>query len=249
MKRLVGVDGCRGGWLVVEQNYTGRSSVRFAPTAWIAPTIAHVIGDFETVAAAVIDIPIGLLDTNRTGGRTCEQHARKLLAHKSSSIFNSPVRAVLECKDYDEARDVSIASGDIGKSLTKQTWNIVPKIKEVDSYLRSHPEVLVRLSETQSELIFLAMNRVVTGGGSLVSSKKTREGRLERESLLRAVGFETIPTVGDIPGSTRAQCVPDDIIDACASLWTADRFYRRTCEHAGDANERDSCSLPMLMRF
>ena len=43
---------------------------------------------------------------------------------------------------------------EIGKSLAKQTMAIIPKIREVDEFLESHPEYKNRLCESHPELGF-----------------------------------------------------------------------------------------------
>lgn len=69
--KVVGVDGCRGGWLAmcwdVEQGIV---------TPRIHKTLACLIDHYADVETIGIDIPIGLSDT---GTRTCDVEARRVL--------------------------------------------------------------------------------------------------------------------------------------------------------------------------
>ena len=73
------------------------------------PDVAAVLAvpDVEVVA---IDMPIGLSDD---GARACDVAARRLLGRAGSSVFPTPVRAVLATDDYAEARAVSRAATDL----------------------------------------------------------------------------------------------------------------------------------------
>jgi len=61
------------------------------------------------------------------------------------------------------------------RRLSKQTYSIIPKIREVDEYLIKHPEMQGRLSETHPEVCFWALS-----DNAMKFSKKRRAGREER---------------------------------------------------------------------
>ena len=121
MPVVAGLDGCRGGWMMVRLDTTNRQiSVDFAPT-W--QTL-----DFSGLALAAVDMPIGLADR---GPRACDLAARKALSPKrGSSVFPTPCRQTLSAKSYEDA--LSINRRILGRGLTKQSWAIAPKIREVD---------------------------------------------------------------------------------------------------------------------
>lgn len=78
-------------------------------------------------ALLAIDIPIGLLD----GTRACDTAARKLLGQpRGSSVFPSPCRAAIQVASYGDACDANELR--TGRKLSRQTWGIAPKIKQVD---------------------------------------------------------------------------------------------------------------------
>ena len=125
-----GVDGCKAGWFYIA----------FGPGEKIRWGIERKIDALVAKAAPqdriFIDIPIGL-PSNRLG-RVCDAEARnRLHPQRRSSVFSAPVRAVLHhTNNYARANQMSkelTATGALkGKGLNKQTFNILPKIKEVD---------------------------------------------------------------------------------------------------------------------
>jgi predicted RNase H-like nuclease len=158
-----------------------------------------------------VDIPIGLWEK---GDRECDNAARALVGPgRRSSVFPPPPRYALKAKDYDEAKRLSIEAS--GKSLSKQTFAIMGKIREVDEWIT--PRRQKRVYEVHPEVSFWALNGCVL----LNYSKKSPEGREERLRLLRPhfKGIEDL--LKGIDGRTAAA---DDMIDAAAALWTARRI-------------------------
>ncbi len=123
-----------------------------------------------------------------------------------SRVFNAPVSAVLRCATHVEANEVSLAA--LGKKISKQTWNLVPKIGEVDDWLPAAP---CPVYEVHPELSFAAMR-----GAVIAESKKTSEGAALRALTLAEHGIE-VPT--ELPRS-------DDLLDACAVAWSTRRLAR-----------------------
>jgi predicted RNase H-like nuclease len=146
-------------------------------------------------------MPIGLSDT---GSRECDVAARKLLQPHGTRVFPAPPRvAVAHIDDYEAACRTSIAA--TGKSLSKQTWNLLRSIAEVDA-LADDP----RLVECHPELAFALMQ-----GHPVDERKKTPEGRARRLDLLR----RWLPDLGD-------PAYGDDGLDALACAWSAARIAR-----------------------
>jgi predicted RNase H-like nuclease len=142
---VAGVDGTPGGWAVIIMQ-AGRSVIQK-----VAALSSIIDGDtdFDIIA---IDIPIGLLDAYEIGGRACDRAARKFLGKpRRNSIFPAPVRPVLAATLWDDACVRSRASAPHGKALTKQTFAILPKIREVDELLRTRPELREVVREVHPE--------------------------------------------------------------------------------------------------
>jgi predicted RNase H-like nuclease len=128
-------------------------------------------------------------------------------------VFNVPPRAVLEAAPYAAANQLS--KEQYGRGISRQSYALRGKILEVDSIARRDE----RLFEVHPEVTFAAM------AGRTLHYKKTWVGTSERRRLIRLAGIE-IPD--DLGG---AGVVPvDDILDAAAVAWTADRIAQGVAE-------------------
>lgn len=164
-----GLDGCRRGWVLAvvgpaAEPLTVRVHDRFAEAmAAAAEAGARCIG---------ADIPIGL---PADGRRPADGEARRRLGPRRSSVFPTPCRAVLHAEGYGEALVRSRAA--TGKGLSKQAWNLIPKIREVDAWVDPQHEPM--LFEVHPELAFARL-----AGAPLVHAKKTEAGLRARRALL-----------------------------------------------------------------
>ena len=217
--RCAGVDGCRGGWVIAT-----RDGVR------VESSIASVIESFDVVG---IDMPIGL-PVDRS--RAADVEARRYLRPRGSTVFPTPPRACIDAPDYATA--CADARSATGKAISKQAWNIVAKMKEVDTHVG--PEHEQRIAEVHPECSFLAMQRLDSNDARPFESKHTAVGREQRTTVVQ----RTFDTVVRVPPGAQL----DDVLDAYAVLWTAERFARG--DHftlQGPAAERDARGL--LMRI
>jgi predicted RNase H-like nuclease len=128
--KYVGVGGCPDGWLVVEyREATFRGAEQYDDIE--ATRDAH--DDAESV---LIDVPIGLRETENTP-RPCDAVARRVLGSpRSSGVFPTPVRPVLQADSYEAAR--RIREDKTGGSLGAQTWGISTKIRALDEFMLSN---------------------------------------------------------------------------------------------------------------
>ncbi len=117
---------------------------------------------------------------------------------------------MLECTNYDQARQCRLRVE--GMSLTKQSWAIMPKIKEVDGVINPELQKIVR--EGHPEVSFALMN----GGKPLSKSKHTYAGQQDRMKLLQSTFPETALSV------EQYRSWRNDVIDAYSLLWTARRI-------------------------
>ena len=211
MTTIVGADGCRSGWLCVFEEL---------PSRRIGSKIFTEIGDLFAVAPDIellaIDVPIGLTDA---GPRACDVEARALLGPtRGSSVFAAPIRPALHAASYLEACDASFKAQQ--KKLSKQSWAIYPKIRELDDLLRHRGDLRDRVYEVHPEVTF-----AVWKGAPIVEPKKKRPGFTARHDLVnRHFGNQAYETVRMRYG--RKNVANDDILDAFAALWTAERILR-----------------------
>jgi predicted RNase H-like nuclease len=181
--------------------------------------------DDGTLAAAAIDIPIGLAPL---GPRRADVEARRRLGPRRSSVFPAPVRAVLAASTYEEACALSRAAS--GKAISKQLFNILPKIREVDQLVT--PLRQRHLFEMCPEL-----SLAVLDGAPMAYAKTTAAGRAERMRALSSVfgPAELERHVRPAPPGAKA----DDVLDAFAGAWTARRCAAAAhLQLGGDLDER-----------
>jgi len=229
----VGVDGCRAGWLAFsfDADGTGQHGVYRS-----IAELAQAMGEANIL---LIDMPIGLPSVQR---RACDSEARRLLGrNRASSIFPVPCREALAASDYRHACDLNAAQ--LGVKLSKQSWNILPKIRELDVWLQATGER--RWRECHPELAFRALNnRKVMAHG-----KKTTEGLKDRLDLLQRL----LPTAETVYAAARrdyrkSQVADDDLVDALALAVTA-RISGESLNRVPRVLEYDSTSLPMEIVF
>ena len=226
MTSVVGVDGAPGGWIAARLiTDSGDLAIEFHQT--IAPLIAELDDPQNDVEVIAVDMPIGL---STDGNRHSDRLARELLGPRRSTFFPTPIRSVLDFDDYGEANAHSKST--IGAGLSKQAWNLLPKIAEIDELWN---EALAgRLVEAHPEVCFAQMS-----GTPVMTKKATPEGRAERGRLLEAA--LSIPVADLVEAAPRRFVV--DTVDALALLWTARRVSEGQALSLG--GEFDSKNRPM----
>lgn len=222
---VAGADGCRTGWVVCRRDYDGTLQVA------VVKSLAEAC---EGLSVLAVDMPIGLVDTPRPG-RACEREARALLPGKTSSVFPTPCRPALDCTTHAEANALSKR---LGVGLTRQTFNLFPKMREVDALLRGNETLRSIVREAHPELAFARMN----GGRPVLSRKRRPDGFAERLELLARHGFPWRPR--PLSGAAR-----DDVLDAMAVCHTALLIAQGTAARLGPDHERDRHGLPMNIWF
>ena len=121
-----------------------------------------------------------------------------------------------------------------------QTWSIVPKIKEIDEFLRSHPEARKTIRETHPEVCFRALAVNPT-----IHSKKSREGFAERLYALSIYLPKVEKIINNNLSSTKRKDVKrDDILDSMVAAVTAS-FGNNKVATLPKIPETDSTGLSM----
>ena len=236
----IGIDGCPGGWIAVFRSPGRPLAVRVDATVdWVC--------EHEGGCTVGIDMPIGLPDAEHgvePGIRGCDRAARGLLGHpRSSSVFSAPVRDLLAIDSGDIVRDHTEASRISqmvsGRKVTRQTMNILPRIREVDGLLQHRPALRDRIFEVHPELSFRALQ-----GSTVVDGKRTPAGRRCRRDLLADVfGSEALAALQEQIRGTPART--EDLLDALACLWSAERIARGTQVTIPQHPEHDATGLSM----
>ena len=227
-KLLAGVVPVPRGWLVAAGKLIGIQVYPEEPAVVRAfRDVLDAIPAYEVVAATV---PIGLPSSPVRGGRGADHDARQLLGFPhAGAIGSTPCRSALTAADYESARSLN------GGLLDVVTWQLFPKIREVDDAME--PYVQRRVFEVRPELSFfqLAEDEVVK------HPKDSRAGQLERQDLLRRrmPGSERVLDAA-LPGVRMSH-----LTDAAVALWTARRIAARAVSRVPDDPEWDDKGLRM----
>lgn len=233
--RVVGVDGIPSGWIAVaveEGRYLDMRAFR---------TFRDLVAASPEAVAIAVDVPIGLPgDVSGDDGirRAADEAARKQLGRGASTIFSTPPRAVLRDVrglSYRAAQEKWKVAGVSAPSA--QSYALAAKILEVDEFVSGDERGSI-VHEIHPELSFLAMNR----GRPLRPAKKSWAGFVQRFRLLRNAGIEIPFVVTDVMDAH-----PDDVLDAAAAAWTAQRIARGEAGTVPEDPPRDRRRRPVAI--
>lgn len=204
---VAGVDGCKGGWVCFMVDLNSRkTALRFFHT------FAHLVRQSPRPKVIAVDIPIGLPDS---GPRECDKAARRLLGKpRSNSIFPAPIRPLLKARSYGEALRISRKLQ--RKGISKQSYAILGKVREVDAIMTAKKQKTIR--EVHPEACFWALNEA----RAMKYRKSKQDGQNERRALLEKHYAGMDAHVDNV----RGKCKIDDLLDAVAAAWTAERIIR-----------------------
>jgi predicted RNase H-like nuclease len=205
------------GWVVAR--------VAGGVVAWsVVPSAAAVLAATAGCAAVGVDIPLGL--PPGPAPRACDVACARRLGRARSSVFPAPPREVLAAPDPEAAR--AVARRVTGRAISLQTFHIGPKIREWDAVdlpagvVEVHPEVSLR---TLAPDVDFAPKKTVRGAGQRIAA------------LSRWV--DVAAALGDLPAGARL----DDLLDALAAAWSAQRWACGAAEVLG--SEVDDRGRPM----
>jgi predicted RNase H-like nuclease len=231
MAWLAGVDGCRRGWFRV---------CRCTETGSLAYHVLETAAELSCApphpSFIALDIPIGLTDAGR---RACDDAARKLLGWpRRNSVFPAPIRPALNAATRVEAAEITCERD--GRRVSAQGWALFAKIREVDGWLRSSDDDRARVREVHPEVCFWTMR----DGRAMKESKKSRGGRaVRREIIENWLGRGVLAAARN--GHLKKDVADDDILDAFAALWTAQRIHAGEATTLPEDPPRDSVGLTM----
>ncbi len=226
----LGADGCRGGWIACILGHGEMRIERY-------DSVEALIQAYPEFDAFLIDMAVGL-QTSADQLRP-DDLARKELGSRSSSIFPIPCRQAVYAGTEEEKKQANIKV--LGKSLAKQTINIIPKIRELDEFLTNHPEYKNRILESHPELDFARLH-----GSVVMSRKKEFTGFSERAAILKKYLLrESFSGMWDRAKEFR--CNPDDLLDAVCLAVTAALAAQDMCETIPSEPEQDDTGLYMKL--
>ena len=172
----------------------------------------HLLRPIETDFSDVGEVEVIAIDVPiGFGPRKADRAAREYLSGVSTTVFTTPSREMLE--------------GPFGAGLgvSAQAHALGSRILHVTELARSDQ----RLREVHPEVSFRAMN----GEKPLRHRKKSAGGALERMEILRKHGIV-------LDRLSEASYAPlDDVLDAGAAAWSADRIAGHNAKSLPDPPE------------
>ncbi|MCH8120708.1 MAG: DUF429 domain-containing protein [Planctomycetes bacterium] len=234
MTIVAGVDGCKAGWLCVAKDLdTGLI------TSDVFSDAQLLLQQEPEPSIIAVDIPIGLTEI---GARQCDVAVRKLLGPRRSSVFPAPIRPALQSKTRQHADEIRRKIE--GKGVSAQSFAIFKKVLEFDKILSTRPHLQDRVKEIHPEVCFWAWNNK----RAMSYNKKSSVGRAERHELV--VKHFGVEAVEETRAKYLVKCVShDDIYDAFAALWTAERIFDGKAGVIPDPSPCDAMGLNMEMWY
>lgn len=199
----VGIDGCKKGWVVVSIT-DDDFEIEIIDSI---ETICSNYGDRDSI---IVDMPIGLPEN--TEDMRPEGEARKILKSRACCVFNTPCRQAVYEKDYHRANEIN--KKNLGKGLSKQSFAICNKIKEIDEFLEKTPEYKNKIVESHPEVCFAILNFNGDSPEPIYENKKTKEGMDKRLELLSKYYSKTEDIKAYIHSDPTLYSIRDDVVDA-----------------------------------
>ncbi|MGB9292507.1 MAG: DUF429 domain-containing protein [Desulfobaccales bacterium] len=123
---FVGADGCKGGWFAIRLTKGREWDTK------LFASISELWEEYQDASLILLDVPIGMKEAG-PDERLCDKEARRKLGReRGCAVFPVPVRPAIYEGTYEEGKATNRKLS--GKGLSVQTWSIVPKIKEVDTF-------------------------------------------------------------------------------------------------------------------
>lgn len=225
----LGADGCKDGWIVAVLDEDLRLE-RY-------PSIGKIIEAYPAFSAFLIDMVIGLRDSLEQ--IRPDDMARKELKLRGSTLFPVPSRSAVYQDTYDEQKKANISS--LGKSLSKQSSAIIPKIREMDEFMSAHPEYRNKIDESHPELTFARLK-----GSVLLTKKKDPDGIDERIRIIKR--YLPQIKIPDLYAKAKEfRCNADDLADAIGLAVAARLKTQGMCETIPEQPQMDATGLYMRL--
>lgn len=233
--KYAGIDGCRAGWVAVTIDGEGN------PESTVYNAMEDCWEALRDAQCVLVDMPVGL-PWREQPFREADRVARSMLGKRRSSIFNCPVRDAVYAGSYEEA--AAITRDQTGKGLSKQSWMLTPRIRELDGLLRRDKAARTTIRESHPELAFS-----FASGAPATWYKKHPLGFLERLTLMNDLMPEAEEFLkGACSRYTAKTLACDDVVDALMLALTA-RASGGALLSLPENPQEDQVGLPMAIWY
>lgn len=209
MQSIIGLDGCVSGWAIASKNIKS-DLIEFH----LISQLDQLNDMFKQPYLIAIDMPVHLINLFRS----VDQKARVILGKRASTVFNAPSINALKENNFQTASLINFEL--TGKKLSKQSFNLFNKIREVQNFKNSNPAI--RIYESHPELAFMKLNE----NHVVLEKKKTTEGKIKRIKLLQSI-FDSFDFENLRAKFNKNMIKNDDILDSFAMLYVALKIYNR----------------------
>jgi predicted RNase H-like nuclease len=197
----------RSKWLVASAKVQGGTFAPEPPKLY--DTFLEVISERPSPASVVVYAPIGYRDTRDQGPRLCDVEARQLLLHRQTLVHNAPTYEILE-------RGYALPEDEVDVITRQRMRHFLDVYREMKPYRQRV------VYEGDPELSFYMLNEQTP----LHASKKTEEGRVEREEILhKRVPYIDTVLYAELPGVAHR-----NLMDVSAMLATARRVFTKSAK-------------------
>lgn len=234
----VGIDGCRAGWVAVNITDEGFEVELYK-------SIEEICSKYSDSDSILIDMPIGLpesMDEIRP-----DAEARRIIAGRSSCIFNSPCRQAVYIEDYREASEINRQV--LGKGLSKQSFAICSNIREIDELLVRVPEYRDKIKESHPEICFTMLHSTGPYKEPIYESKHTEEGKYIRLKVLEQHYDQTGEFMQYVIEHPILSKIIEDCIDAMCLAVTGMLGLKNSFRSIPEKPMRDSRGILMQMVY
>ena len=210
MQSIIGLDGCLSGWAIASKNIKS-DLIEFH----LISQLDQLNDMFKQPYLIAIDMPVHLINLFRS----VDQKARVILGKRASTVFNAPSINALKENNFQTASLINFEL--TGKKLSKQSFNLFNKIREVQNFKNSNPAI--RIYESHPELAFMKLNE----NHVVLEKKKTAEGKIKRIKLLQSI-FDSFDFENLRAKFNKNMIKNDDILDSFAMLYVALKIYNQS---------------------
>ena len=226
--RYLGIDYCRKGWLAAALDFGGLSFRYF-------DTFEELMNAYPDRDACLVNMAVGLPESQ--ADKRPDNKTRLLLGLRGSAVAPIPCRQAVYTEGAGEQAVVNRKI--LNMAFSKQTEVLVPRIREVDEFLESHPAYKNFLCESQPDLCFSRIS-----GEPIGTRKDALYGVRDRAGIL-APYFPDLTVQRTAELAKANSCRSDDVLDAAVLSLTACMMARGFYETVPEEPEADRRGLLM----
>ena len=150
--------------------------------------------------------------------------------------FLTPTINALKANNYIEACEINFK--ECGKRISKQSWNLFPKIIEAQKFLENNLVKKLKVFEIHPELSFMAMNNMKV----IEESKKSDLGKKIRIKLIQK--FFPNFSLKLVRNEYKKNVVlDDDILDSISVLWSTQRIVDNIAQFVPKESEKNNMRI------